>query len=1024
MMFTRTILPGIILLLLLLGGGVPAMAAGTQTPLTFNANQHAAPALDGDWVAWEEFDYSLNTIHVYNIATGTEYILPHANDFSHAPFIGGNRIVWYEENATGFNDLYWSELPPGPATYVPTPDSFKAYPVISGNKIVWQDNALGFDKVLMYDISNGRIYDLAPDAPPDTSQQFPRIYGDLVVWQDYRNYADADIWMNNTDPASWEQEQLVLDPANQSYNQEMPVIYQDTIVYHDDRAGTRDIYWYDIVAGTGSGNISPDDDGLDQLFPEISHDRISWTDPSGMPPEESRIALFNLTTGTEYPPPITDAQRPELPVRISGNRIVWSETREGAQQVYLYTEGVLRECPVADFTADPVSGSPGLQVNFTDRSVVPADNPVTRHFWDFGDTHTSFLQNPVNTFDLAGSYPVSLTVSNPLCRNTTPMEERYNITIGPPTARFTVEPRTGLIPLTVVVSDTSTGEPDTWNWSFGDGIYAGSRNATHTYTTSGTFDIRLNVSNSYGTSSANATIVAMKGMDDTAFTAISGLSFHNVGGKQRVFLDYSILTNWTFLPNTSVLEFTPPSDRGWGNITIYSQDGTGFTRDPGTHTIHGYVTGVVLRSREMLLDSLSPEIGPQSTFRYHLYHTRYPAAATLNTQVWQGMTAKDLLHFTDIASHTGYGHLSGTAYTVKITKKNIPADVTAVLYMSANASWIEYLALWKTRTAVPRYTDDEVTGEMLPAVFLFHDPVKNLDFFEVTSPHGLSTFGLSQTTGSGNPLQLITLSVTTHVSEPSQVTESSDSGTGSGSGTGAAQVVVPATATATPAPTLTPPDPGRSAKVYTNAEGVVTQAARLPSTDGRALITIGEGVVAKDAGGTSLAEITLKALAPENLPAVPPGSSFTFAGMAYEIGPDGAIFSPPASLTFTLPQAQWGQDYSIKSFDRKSGIWQDLPTTFNATTGIVTAQVSHLSVFALFTQPRAALSSPVATPLPVPSAPLVKAQPPATAVSMFTGMLTWGADLVMHNAILLGVIIILATALYFAKQGRFPGSGR
>ena len=284
--------------------------------------------------------------------------------------------------------------------------------------------------------------------------------------------------------------------------------------------------------------------------------------------------------------------------------------------------------------------------------------------------------------------------------------------------------------------------------------------------------------------------------------------------------------------------------------------------------------------------------------------------------------------------------------------------------------------------------------------------------------------GLADLSGSGNPFQLITLSVTSHVNpaepvyDPASGMESD--GPAGGAGAGAIRVP-PATSTAAPA-TPVPPDPGTSAKVYTNANGLVTQATRLLSTNGRATINIGEGIVAKDAGSNPLTEISLKALSPGSLPAVPSGSPFTFAGMAYDLGPDGATFSPPFKLTFTLPQAEWGQDYSVKFFDQKSGTWQDLPTTFDAATGTVTADVGHLSVFALFSQPRASpVTTPAATPEPLPPAPQVKAQPPTTAVSIFTSMLGWAADLVMNNAIIPVVVAILAIAGYLVSQQRFSG---
>jgi hypothetical protein len=146
--------------------------------------------------------------------------------------------------------------------------------------------------------------------------------------------------------------------------------------------------------------------------------------------------------------------------------------------------------------------------------------------------------------------------------------------------------------------------------------------------------------------------------------------------------------------------------------------------------------------------------------------------------------------------------------------------------------------------------------------------------------------------------------------------------------------------------------------------------------------------------------------------------------MAYEIGPDGAMFSPPALVTFKLSQAQWGLDYTVRSFDHKTGTWVDLPTTSDAATGTLTAEVSHFCCFALFTSPVTAPPTPVATPLPVPAAPQLIAQPPVTAVSIFMSMLGWVADLMVNNIIPFVAFIFLGIAGYLVVQGRFPGSGQ
>lgn len=64
--------------------------------------------------------------------------------------------------------------------------------------------------------------------------------------------------------------------------------------------------------------------------------------------------------------------------------------------------------PVADFTADVVSGNAPLTVNFTDLST----NTPTSWLWTFGDAGTSMLQNPTHIYATPGTYTVTLTATN------------------------------------------------------------------------------------------------------------------------------------------------------------------------------------------------------------------------------------------------------------------------------------------------------------------------------------------------------------------------------------------------------------------------------------------------------------------------------------------------------------------------------------------------------------------------------------------------------------------------------------
>jgi PKD repeat protein len=81
--------------------------------------------------------------------------------------------------------------------------------------------------------------------------------------------------------------------------------------------------------------------------------------------------------------------------------------------------------PVANFTADVTSGNAPLTVNFTDLST----NTPTSWSWQFGDGGTSTLQNPTYVYNAAGTYTVTLTVTNADGSNTLAMPAYINATL-------------------------------------------------------------------------------------------------------------------------------------------------------------------------------------------------------------------------------------------------------------------------------------------------------------------------------------------------------------------------------------------------------------------------------------------------------------------------------------------------------------------------------------------------------------------------------------------------------------------
>ncbi len=141
--------------------------------------------------------------------------------------------------------------------------------------------------------------------------------------------------------------------------------------------------------------------------------------------------------------------------------------------------------PTAAFTNSPVLclNNP---IQFTDQSTTPA-GVFTDYHWDFDDGTTSTLQNPSHQFPGAGSYDVTLIVTNNLgCVDSV----THTIVIAtPPVSQFTAS--NSCINSVVSFTDQTTGNDNYWHWYFGDGATSFAHNPTHTYTSSGTFNVML-----------------------------------------------------------------------------------------------------------------------------------------------------------------------------------------------------------------------------------------------------------------------------------------------------------------------------------------------------------------------------------------------------------------------------------------------------------------------------------------------------------------------------------------------------
>ena len=123
-----------------------------------------------------------------------------------------------------------------------------------------------------------------------------------------------------------------------------------------------------------------------------------------------------------------------------------------------------------------------ITVNYTDSS-----NNAVAWLWNFGDDSPVVTsQNPTHVFDSLPDNEVSLTIMDVNgCQATSSLP---NISVL--TASFEISDAIGCAPHNVSFTDNSLGAVS-WSWDFGDGNTSVDRHPTHTYPSSGWYDVTL-----------------------------------------------------------------------------------------------------------------------------------------------------------------------------------------------------------------------------------------------------------------------------------------------------------------------------------------------------------------------------------------------------------------------------------------------------------------------------------------------------------------------------------------------------
>jgi PKD repeat protein len=202
--------------------------------------------------------------------------------------------------------------------------------------------------------------------------------------------------------------------------------------------------------------------------------------------------------------------------------------------------------------------------------------------WEFMPAQSS-EQNPFYMYMQPGSYDVALYVHN--SGGYSGMRKTHYITVagGPsitPVANFAANITFGPAPLTVQFSDTSTGAPTSWTWSFRYPEFSSpwdpynQQNPVYVYNEPGVYNVSLNVTNSAGSNQTVINYFIVVTSPSEGYT-ITSLPFDiNQSVVQQYGTKYKLESDLTLNPGLDV-------------YGIRMHDVTGITLDGKDHLLHG-----------------------------------------------------------------------------------------------------------------------------------------------------------------------------------------------------------------------------------------------------------------------------------------------------------------------------------------------------------------------------------------------------------------------------------------------------
>lgn len=220
-------------------------------------------------------------------------------------------------------------------------------------------------------------------------------------------------------------------------------------------------------------------------------------------------------------PPVTATSDVMVTIRATPIGANYASTVPRVVNVQLVRPGVIRPPTrmVPRFTHSPTTPREHDAIFFDASSSQDPDGQIASYFWQFGDGDIGAGRQTSHSYELAGNYGVTLTVTDSYGTSVTTAVTTIAVaTSAAPTARFTMSPTNPQIGTRVsfnaAASTAALGRRlVAYNWDLGDDTDAEGMAVAHSYTSPGTYTVVLVVTDDGGRKGVIAQTVTVADLD-------------------------------------------------------------------------------------------------------------------------------------------------------------------------------------------------------------------------------------------------------------------------------------------------------------------------------------------------------------------------------------------------------------------------------------------------------------------------------------------------------------------------------